>query len=100
MRNTSYNTFAIVITGFTDSESDTGNDIMSISSDILGISNWKNRYTRFIKNMLQSASTYLAQSNYWIIQTKLIAAFFKKTLKQKTEASYQNTKMISFLVAL
>ena len=51
MRNTRYNTFAIVIPGFSDSESDIGNDIPSISSDILGISNRKNRYTRFIENM-------------------------------------------------
>ena len=47
MQNTRYNAFAIVIPGFSDSESDTGNDIPSVSSDIFGISNRKNRYTRF-----------------------------------------------------
>ena len=51
MRNTKYNTFGIIIPGFSDSDSDTGNDIPSISSDILGISYRKNRYNRFIKNM-------------------------------------------------
>ena len=47
MRNTRYNTFAIVIPRFSDSESDIGNDIPSISNDILGISNRKNRHIRY-----------------------------------------------------
>ena len=37
--------------GFSDSESDTGKDVSSILSDTLGISNQKNSYTSFIKNM-------------------------------------------------
>ena len=59
MWNTRCNTFAIIIPGFSDSESDIGNDIPSISSDIIGMLNQKNRYTRFIKNMWQSASIYV-----------------------------------------
>ena len=37
MRNTRYNAFIIVIPGFSENESDIGNDIPSISGDILGI---------------------------------------------------------------
>ena len=45
MRNTKYNAFEIVIPGFSKSESDIGNDIPGISSDILGTSNRKKGYT-------------------------------------------------------
>ena len=41
----------IFIPGFSESESDIRNNIPSISSDIIGISNQKNKVTRFIKNM-------------------------------------------------
>ena len=42
VQNTIYNAFIIVIPGFPEIGSDIGNDILSISSDILGISNRKN----------------------------------------------------------
>ena len=48
--------FVIVIPGFPESESYTGNAIPSIPSDTLGISNRKSRYARYINNMWQSAS--------------------------------------------
>ena len=54
-----YNVFVIIIPGFSESESDIGNDILSISSDTLSISNRKNQYTRYIKNMWQLASISL-----------------------------------------
>ena len=41
MQNTKNNTFAIVIPGFSDSESDIRIDTRSISSDMLDISNRK-----------------------------------------------------------
>ena len=46
-----YNKFAIVITDFSQTESDTGADIPKISSDIPAILNHKNTYTMFVKNM-------------------------------------------------
>ena len=48
MGNTTHNEFAIIIPGFSESESDIGNDIPSISNVLLGISNRKNRYTRHV----------------------------------------------------
>ena len=51
MRNTKYNAFEIVISGFSESESDNGNDIPGISSDIMSTSNRKKGYARYIKNM-------------------------------------------------
>ena len=60
--NTRYNAFVIVIPGFSESESDIVNDIPSISSDILGILNWKNWYTRFIENMWQLAFIQISQT--------------------------------------
>ena len=38
MQNTRCNAFAIVVPGFSDRESDIGNDISGILSDILGMS--------------------------------------------------------------
>ena len=46
-----YNAFAIVIPHLLEYKSDIGNDIQSVSSKKLGISNQKNRYIRFIKNI-------------------------------------------------
>ena len=50
-----YNVFLIVTPGFPERESDIGNDILNVSNEIMCISNWKNRYTRYIKNMWQTA---------------------------------------------
>ena len=63
MRNIRYKAFAIVTPGFSESESDIGNNIPGVSSDILGISNRKKRYTRYINNMWQSTSIYVAFIN-------------------------------------
>ena len=41
MQNTRCNAYVIVIPVFSESESDTEDDIPSILNDILGISNWK-----------------------------------------------------------
>ena len=46
VRNTRYNAFVIVTSGFSKSESDIRNKIPGISSDMLGISNQKNGCTR------------------------------------------------------
>ena len=56
MRYTRCNEFDIEIPSFSQCESDIGTDIPRIPSDILGISNYKNRYTRLVKNVEQSAS--------------------------------------------
>ena len=56
VQNTMYNAFAIVIPRLLEYKSDIGNDMQSVSSKKLGISNQKNRYKRFIKNIWQSAS--------------------------------------------
>ena len=45
-----------MLPGFSESESDTGNNIPSMSNDTLGISYRKNWKNRFMKNMWQSAS--------------------------------------------
>ena len=45
------NVFLIVTPGFPERESDIGNDILNVSNEIMCISNCKNRYTRYIKNM-------------------------------------------------
>ena len=50
MRYTWYDKFVIVLPGFSQRESDIGTDIR-ISTDILAISNQKNRYPTFIKEM-------------------------------------------------
>ena len=51
VQNTRYNAFIIVIPGFSESEIGIGNNIQDISSDILGISNRKKQYIRYIKNI-------------------------------------------------
>ena len=50
-QNTRYNAFVIVIPGFSESEIGIGNNIQYISSDMLGISNRKKQYTRYIRNI-------------------------------------------------
>ena len=49
--------------GFPESESKIGNDITGTSSNILGISNRKNRFSRYVKNMWQPASNRLVLSD-------------------------------------
>ena len=46
-----YNAFGIVIPSFSESQIDNGNDIPSISSGIILITNRRNRCTSFIENM-------------------------------------------------
>ena len=55
-RNNRYNALFLLYQIFLESEIDIANDIPIISSYILGISNRKNQYTRFIKKMWQWAS--------------------------------------------
>ena len=72
MQKTRYDAFAFVIPGFSWGESDVGSDISSITSDILGISNQQNRYTRFIKAMWKLAS--IKVSNNKVVGLELKAS--------------------------
>ena len=59
MGNTRHNKFVIVISGFSESENDIGNDISSISNDILGISNQKNIHTTCLTIDFHRQSTFI-----------------------------------------
>ena len=98
-----YNAFAIVIPCLLEYKSDIGNDIQSVSSKKLAISNQKNRYKRFIKNIWQSASigaglncpynyeficpfqllNHIMQNNYCFVQAKFLTALFEQNVVLK-----------------